>query len=244
MALNCCMLTPRQPPTPVPLPEEKAFISIPGVQIKLQAMASSSQVRAGSIVHSSPSGSIYLTSKRVIFVAPNAASLPLPSPQPEPGSNQHRDRDRDLAEIRSLSVNLANLRSGRFVQPWLSANYYDAVLLPQPGGGLGGLYTLKIYFNEGRAFEFHQTLEDVRARYREQQPVAEEPLPLYDSASSSAGSAASQSTSHPATASGVQQPLPPPSLQLEGRPRAPPTTTPSNATSTPDELPPAYDSAA
>lgn len=126
MALNCCMLTPRQPPTPVPLPGEKAFISIPGVQVDLQGLSSPSSsttttttsVSAGSRVHSAKGGTVYLTSKRVIFVAHNAARLP--PIQPRPDSDSNTNADDQLAEIRSLSINLSNFRNGRFVQPWFS----------------------------------------------------------------------------------------------------------------------------
>lgn len=48
-----------------------------------------------------------------------------------------------------------------------AANYYESLVLPQQGGGLNILHNLKLYFNEGRAFEFYEAVEQVKARYDE-----------------------------------------------------------------------------
>lgn len=63
--------------------------------------------------------------------------------------------------LKSISINLTNFRDAKLVQPWFAANYYEATVVPQRDGGLHSIHTLKLHFKEGRAFEFHTSLETV-----------------------------------------------------------------------------------
>lgn len=105
-----------------------------------------------------------MTNHRLIFVSSDASSLAYPSTNsgPEP--------------IQTLTVPLTHSLDGRFIQPWLSANYHLSTVVPVPGGGLEKLagptiptvessensYTLKVVFNEGHGFEFYEALEEVK----------------------------------------------------------------------------------
>lgn len=100
-------------------------------------------------------GTIYITTQRIIFVN---------------GINPSTDDDR---EIKTLTVPLTHSHDGRFIQPWLSANYHISTITPVPGGNLERLvkaadvgpdlsFTLKVVFNEGHGFEFYEALEEVK----------------------------------------------------------------------------------
>ncbi|CAD6575737.1 MAG: hypothetical protein CYPHOPRED_005783 [Cyphobasidiales sp. Tagirdzhanova-0007] len=184
MALNVAMLKPTQPPTPVPLPQEKFLLHVSGTQAELQAMSTSTALKPGSRPLLAQ-GTVYVTFQRIVFVADNAAALPATA----------------LAvneELRSLSCNLSHFQDGRLVQPWLAANYYEGIVIPQTAGGLDGLHKLKIHFSEGRAFEFYQAVEEVKMRHAENQgrnsSSQEEALPLYTPAHQASASAANSGT--------------------------------------------------
>ncbi|KAG0141542.1 hypothetical protein CROQUDRAFT_663692 [Cronartium quercuum f. sp. fusiforme G11] len=209
MALNCTMLDPATN-APIPLPHEKIFLSVTGVTVTLTPTPPGSdttteptlldQPTSPSPVQSSKvkpplqsilsglslrnpdrtvGGTIYITNQRIIFVASAAAVAAATSSSVDP-------------EIRTLTVPLRHSLDGRYVQPWLSANYHLSTVLPVPGGNLeslGGLnpapdlsFTLKVAFNEGHGFEFYETLEEVKRVMFEsesQRPAEIEDLPTY-----------------------------------------------------------------
>lgn len=183
MALNAVMLN-ASTRKPVPLPDEKRFIEVENVETAMQGMSNSTTVDAAATPLKA-TGSVYVTSHRVVFVS----SAP-PSSLAEASSSQ----------LVTLSCNLSHFQDGRLVQPWLagtaarvfnapapeadhclasSANYYEAVVLPQTGGKLDRPHSIKIHFRNGRAYEFYQALEEAKTRYEEVhgrgRPV-EEPL--------------------------------------------------------------------
>ena len=175
MALNAVMLTASQPPSPVPLPGEKILIAISGEHetlsvaainrssmfsgIKAQLQPIQRPDTASQDTTSTAWGTVCISNKRVIFVSYKAASLASDS-----------DAGTDL---RSLSVDLGNYRDGHLVQPWFSANYYEAVVIPQQGGGLPGPHNLQLHFQEGSAYAFHTTLQTACADVAQRN---EEPL--------------------------------------------------------------------
>lgn len=101
------------------------------------------------------SGRLHLTNKRLTFISDNATRLPDPSLPPS-------------YELRTLSVPLNRFQDGRFLQPWLAANYYEAVIIPVQGGGFDESQLVKFSFREGRGFEFSQVVEEVSRRFLEE----------------------------------------------------------------------------
>ncbi|KAI9332722.1 hypothetical protein DFJ73DRAFT_855321 [Zopfochytrium polystomum] len=103
----------------------------------------------------SANGTICLTNRRVVYV-------------PEPAQ----------MNMASLSVPLPNLQGGTVVQPWFSANRYDASCIPVPNGGLHSVGKIKWTFKEGGAFDFSTHFGRLRERLEEDEGKAEE-LPAY-----------------------------------------------------------------
>lgn len=171
MALNAVMLSADG--KPVPLPREKVFQSVPKVTINLSptqpgaptTSASSATDKGKAPATGSPTlGSVYVTNQRIVFVASNALALPTPSSNPAASQPS-------LDDIRTLTVPLTHHQDGRFVQPWFSANAHECNFVPVRGGGLDQLlprgtttFALKISFNEGGGFEFHEAVEEVKRR--------------------------------------------------------------------------------
>jgi hypothetical protein len=69
--------------------------------------------------------------------------------------------------IDTLSVPLANFQDGRFIQPLFKATYWEALVIPVPGGGLSGPHAVKLSFNKGQGWEFYEAVEEVKARAAE-----------------------------------------------------------------------------
>lgn len=197
MALNAVMLN-HTSNKPVPLPEEKRFLEIEGVETVLHALSNATALDSQTKALKA-NGAVYVTSHRVVFVS----SAPPSSLAAE-----------STSELVSLSCNLSHFQHGRLVQPWLAgkstllsrlvvkligadiidplcdtlsfrliptptANYYEAVVLPQAGGRLSRPHSLKIHFLNGRAYEFYEALEEAKRRYEETRgrgSTAEEPL--------------------------------------------------------------------
>jgi hypothetical protein len=103
MALNAVMLN-NASKQPVPLPEEKQYLRIDGLEAVLHPMSNTTTLNA-SAKPLKAAGSIYVTSQRVIFVS----DAP-PSTLAASGNT----------ELVSLSCNLSHFQDGRLVQPWLS----------------------------------------------------------------------------------------------------------------------------
>lgn len=73
-------------------------------------------------------------------------------------------------ELQSLNVPLSNLVDCRYMIPVFAAPYYEAAVIPVPGGNLpegipGGPTVkglLKIWFLEGKGSSFRDAVEEVR----------------------------------------------------------------------------------
>ncbi|CAH7688682.1 hypothetical protein PPACK8108_LOCUS23680 [Phakopsora pachyrhizi] len=137
----------------------------------------------------SSKGKIYVTNQRIIFIT----SSPSAAASPTAGSGQ------EIKEIRSLTIPLSNSFDGRFVQPWLSANYHLSNFTPVRGGNLENLLnngnnnnnsntsslsnsplvSLKVMFHEGHGFEFHEALEEVKRLAFDSDQRQVEDLPMY-----------------------------------------------------------------
>lgn len=81
--------------------------------------------------------------------------------------------------LRSLNVPLSHLFDCRYMIPIFAAPYYEASIIPVPGGNLpesqpGGPAvkgTLKIWFKEGGGSAFREAVEEVRGLARGTQPA-------------------------------------------------------------------------
>lgn len=102
-------------------------------------------------------GTVYVTNQRVVFLR----IPPLPQPAEQAEASQH---------LRSLNVPLTHLVDSRYLIPIFGAPYYEASVLPVPGGNLpesrqGGPASkglCKIWFNEGGGAAFRDAVEEVR----------------------------------------------------------------------------------
>ena len=77
------------------------------------------------------SGSVYLTTTRIVFVCEPAVRL------------------RDGSTFRAFELPLAKLRDAKFQQPIFGANYIGGVLAPSEGGALDVDTRFKIAFAQG-----------------------------------------------------------------------------------------------
>ncbi|KAA1070983.1 hypothetical protein PGTUg99_003478 [Puccinia graminis f. sp. tritici] len=135
-------------------------------------------MRDRKLINGSAHGTIYVTNQRILFIAHNASALAdLDPPTLQPLSSQSNPSIL-LPPIKTLTIPLRNSFDGRFVQPWLSANYHLSTFVPVPNGNLDHLFpssssannlhsamdsfTLKAVFNEGHGFEFTEALEEVK----------------------------------------------------------------------------------
>ncbi|GAA5916020.1 hypothetical protein JCM8208_007487 [Rhodotorula glutinis] len=199
-ALNWAMLTPQS--QPVPLPHEKwLFSSSPGtVALSLFPHPPGSPLnlepKLTDTHYKHQQGSLYLSQKRVVYVAPPSSSSESSRRHlPSGGTATSHARQGSLASgsasilppaastssaplptaaaaatggpatLDSLSVPLRAFVDGRLVQPWFSANYYEALCLEGDGaGGLEGPHLVRFYFKEGGAPDFYSAVEEIKAR--------------------------------------------------------------------------------
>ncbi|KPV76828.1 uncharacterized protein RHOBADRAFT_42038 [Rhodotorula graminis WP1] len=185
-------------------------------------------------------GTLYLSQKRVVYVAPpSSTSTPsarrhlVPSGATSTATTSHADQQSTIASgsasilppprpstssapsgpatLESLSVPLRAFVDGRLVQPWFSANYYEALCLEGDGnGGLEGPHLVRFYFKEGGAPDFYSAVEEVKARLElssatrgtpvEQLPAYEPPPPSSTSSPPAPPASLSSSSSSPAPA--------------------------------------------
>ncbi|KAJ1981974.1 hypothetical protein H4R35_000511 [Dimargaris xerosporica] len=159
MALNCVMLD-LNTNRPVPLPREKFISSWIRVSLQVQRGNGYPGTR-DRILHSqiyrSPSGQLYVTNQRVIYLC-----------------------EANTGNFTSLSIPLGQVRQGRFVQPWFGANAFHCIVQPVPNGGLGGPVDTKITFNDGGGVEFLNMLRAAQERMATEAAMGDtEPLPRY-----------------------------------------------------------------
>ncbi|KAJ3147799.1 hypothetical protein HDU89_005158 [Geranomyces variabilis] len=166
MSLNGAIVN--QDGTPVLVAGEKLFLNQPGVLMEYES--GNGYPGQGNNFYS-PRGTLFLTNRRVIYLAEDQRSY-----------------------CRSLMFPLQNLTGGTLTQPWFTANTYTATVQPVPNGGLSMEGTVKFSFKSGGGFEFSSMFMQLRSRQGDDPGVGEEALPLYeptDSAEVGAGSSAS-----------------------------------------------------
>ncbi|KAI8097777.1 uncharacterized protein BX664DRAFT_327245 [Halteromyces radiatus] len=161
MSLNCAMLShDRQ--SVIPLPQEKAFFTQSSIKLVLDC--SEDGYPGNSSGYWSSQGLIYLSNQRIVFIAqkPNDS-------------------------LQSLNIPILHLKNWKLEQPWFGANYIEGIVLPVSGGGLLKNGKLRLTFTEGGAIEFTTILQALYERLAEtnEMPSHFEPLPTYQSESSS-----------------------------------------------------------
>jgi len=169
MALNWTMLgTDRKP---VPLPHEITIRTVEsGAELILTIpdappSATSTSGGSGGSKRLKEVGRLWLTDQRLIFVADNV----------------------NKPSLQSLSIPHTSLRSTKFEQPFLGANYLALDFKPSPEGGLTDGTTAEIRLKDKGIFEFASSLEKTRERvvYMKRSQLEEEDgLPVYTSPTS------------------------------------------------------------
>ncbi|GJN87801.1 hypothetical protein Rhopal_000756-T1 [Rhodotorula paludigena] len=190
-ALNWAMLSPEG--RPVPLPGEKfVFSSTPTINVSLFPHPPGSPPSVQPTKdneYKATGGTLYVSQRRVVFVAPGArsggAAAGAGSSAGGTGSASSAPAAGSLASgqasvapggvppsaaqsrppLETLSVPLRYFVDGRLVQPWFSASYYEAICLEGTGsGGLDTPHLVRLYFKEGGSYEFYSAVEEMRAR--------------------------------------------------------------------------------
>ncbi|GAA5828234.1 hypothetical protein JCM3770_005412 [Rhodotorula araucariae] len=177
-ALNWAMLTPQG--DPVPLPGEKfLWRSSPSIGLSLfphppGSPLSVQPARDKDQEYKATAGTLHVSQKRIVYVAPGAPSTSGPGGG-APGNSSASDSDRgSLASgqashqrppLHTLSVPIRSFVDGRFVQPWFTAAYYEALCLEGDGsGGLDMPHLVRFFFKESGGYDFYTAVEEVKAR--------------------------------------------------------------------------------
>lgn len=142
------MLTSATPPY-TPLPHEQTlFTSSPRISFSITTPAHFPGKQQQPFFLSSPSGRVYLTNRRIIF-------LP----------------DKSTPQLQSFAAPILSLHDSHVTAPWFGPNVWAALLQPTQGGGIpippGGVVELKFTFKEGGAFDFHTGYERIRERLQQ-----------------------------------------------------------------------------
>lgn len=99
---------------------------------------------------SSPTGKLYLTNRRVIY-------LP----------------DKATERLQSFAASYLNIHDSHIAAPWFGPNAWCASLQPVRGGGIDALVVeLKLTFKDGGAFEFQTQFEKIKERMQQVAEVA------------------------------------------------------------------------
>ncbi|KAI8816963.1 uncharacterized protein EV422DRAFT_543731 [Fimicolochytrium jonesii] len=178
MSLNGAIFSPDG--TPVLVAGEKLFLNQGGVMLEYES--GNGYPGQGNNFYSQK-GTLFLTNRRVIYV-----SVP------------------QMDFFQNLNVPLDCLKEGKFQQPWLQSNYYEATVQPIPNGGLTLPGRAKFSFKEGGGFEFSSMFMQLRSRLTGDTLPHEESLPMYTPVANAAPSG-SASASNAAPVFPV--PLPP-----------------------------------
>ncbi|POY73566.1 hypothetical protein BMF94_3504 [Rhodotorula taiwanensis] len=201
-AINCVMLSARG--DPIPLPGEKfLYNSTATVSISLfrrpEGADFSVQPRKGH-EYKATGGTVYVSQRRIVYVAREAAVAgssssagsgataaiqlgSLAAGQASLAPDAQILAAPGKVQLATLSVPLRFYVDGHLVQPWLSANYVEALCITDNSAdGLVGPHICRLHFKEGGAYEFYTAVEEVKARAelsgsRRDTPV--EQLPAY-----------------------------------------------------------------
>ncbi|GAA5949370.1 hypothetical protein JCM21900_005626 [Sporobolomyces salmonicolor] len=228
---------------PLPLPNEKFLLSLAGVSLSLFSHPPGAplnvQPASKHDEYKCTAGTVHLSNKRIIYVAPSATGRPeapaggatsgvsasastgaggsLANGQASiaPGGVPREGAAKNVP-LQTLSIPWSHFQDGRFKQPYFTAAYYEALCLPQDGGGLSSPHLLRLYFKESGGYDFYQTVEEMKARLAESSgrrgTPAVEALPLYTPAAPHASSPLAQdgasAASLPSPASTFLSPTP------------------------------------
>lgn len=142
------MLTSSTPPY-TPLPNEQTlFTSAPRISLSITTPSHYPGKQQQPYSLSSPSGRLYLTNRRILFL-------------PDKGTQQ----------FQSFAAPILSLHDSHVTAPWFGPNVWAALLEPTRGGGIptppGGVVEVKFTFKEGGAFDWHSGYERIRERLQQ-----------------------------------------------------------------------------
>ncbi|GAA5914208.1 hypothetical protein JCM6882_004751 [Rhodosporidiobolus microsporus] len=248
-ALNWAMLTPSG--VPIPLPQEKLLLTTPSISLSLFPLPPGAELNAQpknkEEEWTAKGGTLYTSNKRVVFVAPGAGqqgaaggaagsaagdgSLAAGQASIAPGGVPEAAATKDKVPLQTLSVPLAKLVDGRLVQPWFTATYYEAMVMPGEGGGLSEPHLVRFYFKESGGFDFVQTVQEMRDRLElsSRRGRSEmEDLPVYTPSTPAAPPAADNSS--------LLSPIPTPAVPVCSSSTLSPPTEPPQLSPSPSTL--------
>ncbi|GAA5850654.1 hypothetical protein JCM5353_004067 [Sporobolomyces roseus] len=187
---------------PVPLPQEKSLLHLSSVSLSLfpshPGQSTNSKPLPTDTHYTAEKGHVYLSNQRVVYVAPSNST------SGEPRSSS----------LETLSVPYTHFRDGHLHQPWLGANYYQAICIPAREGGLSCPHVIRLTFKEGGGFDFYSTVLEMRERLGNRATQTGEDLPLYTPPNPSSSNSNSTSTppapSRTQSSSSQPSPRPPP----------------------------------
>lgn len=108
---------------PVPLPQEKSLLHLSSVSLSLfpshPGQSTNSKPLPTDTHYTAEKGHVYLSNQRVVYVAPSNSTS-----------------GEQSSSFETLSVPYTHFRDGHLHQPWLGANYYQAICIPAREGGL------------------------------------------------------------------------------------------------------------
>lgn len=146
----------------IPLPNERLLRTSPP-RISLSITTPKAYPGNSSVSISSPSGIVYLTNQRIIYLP----TTPTPA-------------------LESFSCPLLNLHDTHITTPFFGPNAWTALLQPVPNGGIPSTPSaieLRLTFKEGGAYDFHTDFEAMKERLQQAVEIAR------DSESATSGSA-------------------------------------------------------
>lgn len=143
------MLSPPSTPPYTPLPgEQNLFTSSPRITLAITTPAHYPGKQQKPFSLTSPSGVVYLTNRRIIYIP-----------------------DKSTSQLQSFAAPILNMHDSHVAAPWFGANAWTALLQPTSGGGIpipsGGVVEIKLTFKEGGAFDFSTQYERVRERLQQ-----------------------------------------------------------------------------
>ena len=148
------MLSPTSKPPFTPLPHEQTlFTSSPRIALGITTPAHFPGKQQQPFSLTSPSGLVYLTNRRIIF-------LP----------------DKATPQLQSFAAPILSLHDSHVTAPWFGPNVWAAALQPTQEGGIpvpsSGAVDLKLTFKDGGAFDFQTKYEQIRERLQQTMDVA------------------------------------------------------------------------
>lgn len=142
------------------------------VTATLETIGTSSSTSTTAATIQSSHGTVYLSTRRLIYVPEIAL---------ESTTSSYHIAGKGDRNFESVSIPLDRISDSHLHQPWIGPNGWVAVVAPVEGGGMepeSSMWMLKLVFKDGGVYEFVDAFtKSVEARQRGQGHI--EDLPVY-----------------------------------------------------------------